>query len=233
MSLSVTIREERYLRIQQLSCILSWSVLVMVMFAGCHTILPSDSTQSELSKQQVFNLEHISSEQSITFLSQLDLDEVSFVPKTGTVLVKGSAEQIRRASLVLDLVDAKEDFAIQNLGPASIVRSLPSNSQIATVLGDITIGTFTDPPRAEKQSRGIIDIQGNTVLAILPARYREQLLDLLKQADSETASIHPMSVPSEHRESHHEKDTSVTYTDSEPDRPKAETSAQQAVSHPT
>jgi len=69
---------------------------------------------------------------------------------------------------VLDLVDTEKKFVIENLGPASSVRALPSNSQIETVLGNIRIGTFTDPPKMDEQYRGIIDIQGDSVLAILP-----------------------------------------------------------------
>lgn len=232
MSLSVT-SKGRYFRVQQLSCAFSWSVLAIVMSAGCRTILPPDSAQSEFSKQQVFDLEHVSSEQCIAFLSQLGLDEVSPVPEVNAVFVTGSAEQLRKAGLVLDLIDAKEDFIIENLGPASMVRTLPSNLQIATALGGISIGTFTNPPQTDEQARGIIDIQGGTVLAILPARYREQLLDILTQAVSETVTIRPAPALSEPLEPQRLEDTSGTYTDVEPDRPKAETLAQQAVSSQT
>jgi len=79
------------------------------------------------------------SKQCIAFLSQLDLDEVSPVPEANAVLATGSPEQLSRASLLIDLVDAKENFVVENLGPASLVRTLPSNSWIATGLGDIRI----------------------------------------------------------------------------------------------
>lgn len=137
---------------------LTWLVQTFIMLAGCRMIPPLNSSRSEAKKQQMFNLEHVSSEQRITFLSKLGIDEVSLVPNTNAVSVTSSSEQLQRAGLVLDLVDTEEEFVIENPGPASSVRALPSNSQIATVLGDIKIGIFTDPPKTDEQPRGIIDI---------------------------------------------------------------------------
>lgn len=230
MSLSVTIIiiKDRYLEVKQFARVLSWVVMLILMFAGCRTISPRDGAQSEPSEQQVFDLEHVDREQCIaTFLSQLDLDEVSPVPEANAVLVTGSPEQLRRVSLVLDLVDAKEDFIVENLGPASMVRTLPSNSQIATDLREIRIGTFTDPPRTDKKTRGIIDIQKGSVLAILPASHREQLLDLLARHASETVSINPTS---EYHEPNRVEDAYETFTDIVPTQPKTSTLTQVVVS---
>ena len=228
MNLSVTITEDRYLGIQQFGYILSWGVLVILMFAGCRTIPPNngESTLSESGEQQVFDLEHIAREQCIAYLCQLGFDEVSPVPLAYAVSVTGSPEQLRRAGLVLGLVDVKEEFVIKSLGPASVVRTLPSNTQIARALGDIRIGTFTEPPQTDKQSRGIIDIQGDSVIAILPVRHREQLLDLLEQADNKTVPICPTLASSEHHEPLRAKDTSDTCAEIESAQPKTKTLTQ-------
>jgi hypothetical protein len=87
MSLSVKITEDRYLGIQQFDYILSWGVLVILVFAGCRTISPHDGARSKLSEQQVFDLEHIAREQCIAYLGQLGLDEVSPVPLAYAVSV--------------------------------------------------------------------------------------------------------------------------------------------------
>lgn len=235
MSLSVTIIKDRYLGVKQFGRVLSWVVMLILMLAGCRTISPYDGVRSEPSEQQVFDqwfdLEHLDREQCIaTFLSQLDLDKVSPVPEANAVLVTGSPGQLRRASLVLDLVDAKEDFIVENLGPASMVRTLPSNSQIATNLREIRIGTFTDPPQTDKKVRGIIDIQKGSVLAILPARHREQLLDLLARAASETVSINPTPTISEYHEPNRVEDAYETFTDIVPTQPKTRTLTQVVMS---
>lgn len=231
MSLSVTIIKDRYLGVKQFGRVLSWVVMLILMFAGCRTFSPHDGARSEPGEQQVFDLEHVDREQCIaTFLSQLDLDEVSPVPEGNAVLVTGSPGQLRRASLVLDLVDAKEDFIVENLGPASMVRNLPSNSRIATELGEIRIGTFAVPPQTDKKARGIIDIQKGSVLAILPARHRQQLLDLLAQAESETESIKPTTTISEYHEPNRVEDAYEAFTDIVPTQTKTKTLTQVVMS---
>lgn len=231
MGLSVTITKDRYLGVQHFGCLLCWGVMSILMLAGCRTTSPhdGDSTLSESSEQLVFDLEHIAREQCIAYLFQLGLDEVSPVPLAYAVSVTGSPEQLRRVALVLDLIDAKEDFVIENLGPASMVRTLPSNSQIAAAIGEIRFGTFADPPQSDEQARGIIDIQGDTVLAILPARHRQQLLDMLRQTSGETVAIYPTLAPIEPLEPDHAKDASETHTDVEPAQPKTETSTLEIV----
>jgi len=139
MGLSFTITENSCIRIRQFRCVFFWSILAILMFAGCRTISSQNGLRVGTSNQKVFNLVHMDSKQCIAFLSQLDLDEVSPVPEANAVLATGSPEQLSRASLLLDLVDAKENFVVENLGPASLVRTLPSNSWIATGLGDIRI----------------------------------------------------------------------------------------------
>ncbi len=226
MSLSVTIIKDRHFRAKQLGRVLSWVVILILTFAGCRTISPHDGARSKPSEQRVFDLKHMDREQCIaTFLSQLDLDEVSPVPEVpdNTVLVTGSPEQLRRVSLVLDLVDTREDFIVENLGPASMVRALPSNSQIATELREIRIGTFSDPPQTDKKARGIIDIQKGSVLAILPARHREQLLGLLTRAASETDSLNPTAAIGEHHEPNRLEDAYETLGDIVPAEPKTRT----------
>jgi type II secretory pathway component GspD/PulD (secretin) len=230
MSFSTKNTEGRYFGIRQFCCILSWWVLAIPMFAGCRTISPHDGMLSDPGEQQVFNLEHAGTEQCITLLSQLDLGEVIEVPDVNAVSVTGSPEQLRKAGLVLNLVDAKEEFVIENLGHASIVRTLPSNSQISTGLGDIRIGTFTSPPKMDKQARGIIDIQGDSVIAILPVRHREQLLNLLEQAASETIPNCPTPAPAEHHEPLRSEDASGTFTEVEPAQPKTKTLTQEVIS---
>ncbi len=220
---NVTITKDRYPGLRQFSYVLFCWVLALLMFSGCRTTSPGKDTLSESGKQQVFDLEHLGSEQCIAFLSQLGISKVSKVPDANTVLVTGSSEQLDRASLVLRLVDTSENFVIENLGPASMVRSLPSNSQFATALGDIRIGTFTNPPQTEKQAKGIIDIHGDAVVAIIPARHRKQLLYLLKRFTSETLPIYPSPVDSEYHGPHPTEDTSEITADVESTQTKSRT----------
>jgi general secretion pathway protein D len=207
--------------------------MLMLTFAGCQTTPPDDGAQSEAGEQRVFVLEHVDREDcTATFLSRLEIGDTSPVHDVpdNAVLVSGSPEQLSRASLVLELVDTKEDFVIEDLGPASMVRTLPSNLQIAAELGDIRIGTFVHPPQTDREARGIIDIQKGAVLAILPARHREPLLELLARAASEKVPADPVVAASEHYEPDHPADARQTLADPGGERPYANSGPQEGTS---
>lgn len=229
MSLNVTITEDRYLTLRQFGCALSWGILVILTFVACRTTSPEAAGRSEPG-EQVFDLKHASAERCIDFLRQLGLEQVSAVSEANAVLVAGPPEQLRRAALVVDLIDAKEGFVIENLGPVSMARKLPSNSQIASALGDIRIRTFADPPEKGEHARGIIDIQGSVVLAILPASHRERLLELLARATSEALPVRPELAAGEHREPRLAENARDVRADAEPAQLKAKMLTQDAVS---
>lgn len=150
---------------------------------------PSETWKDEATKEEIFHLRYLNVERCINFLSKLNIGQVSSLPGTNSVLVKGSSEELRRVKLVLELVESMQDPVIENLGPASLVSTLPSNPQIEKALGFIKIGTFANPPQVGENARGIIDIQGSSIVAILPARYREQLLDLLATSAHEIKAV--------------------------------------------
>lgn len=157
-----------------------WFLLVTLLLHGCSRAPAYLSRRLEPSEQKVFVLREISADQGRAFLSELDLGTVSTLADRNALLVTGSDSELRKASAVLELVDAKEEFVIETLGPASMGGTLPSNGQIAQALGDITIGTFADPPQHGRHARAIIDVHGDAVLAIVPARYRQETLTAIK-----------------------------------------------------
>ena len=82
------------------------------------------------------------------FLGVLHLEKVTYAPQGAAKIVSlwGTPAQIERAAAVLKVVDSAEDYCVENLGPASIVRTLPANTVLAMGLGGIDIGTFSEPP---------------------------------------------------------------------------------------
>lgn len=158
----------------------AWFLLVTLLLRGCSRAPANLSHRLEPSEQKILVLREISADQSKTFLSELGLGTVSMLAEPNALLVTGSHSELHKASAVLELVDANEEFAIETLGPASMARTLPSNGQLAQALGDITIGTFANPPQHGRHARAIIDIHGDAVLAIIPARYRQEILAAIK-----------------------------------------------------
>jgi len=165
-------------------------VLVVAILSGCQTLPREGGPISGPPDRQTYTARHLTSEQCSAFLRPLGLEDVVYTSRPeGCVLeVRGTPSQLKRAGLVLEVVDSSEEYCVENVGPASAVRLLPSNRQIATALGDIDIGTFDLPPVGALHASAIVDIQGDSVLAFLPVRYRDRLHMLLAGADTMTLS---------------------------------------------
>ncbi|MFQ6034494.1 MAG: secretin N-terminal domain-containing protein [Sedimentisphaerales bacterium] len=133
---------------------------------------------------KVFTLTHIPAEQGKKYLRELNLGTVSQLPKTNSLLVTGQPQELAKAITILKLVDAKEQFVIRAILPASAAKSLPSNNQIANVVGDILIGNFSNPPVDTASAKAIIDIHNGAVLAIAPASQVEKIVSVIESAMS-------------------------------------------------
>jgi type II secretory pathway component GspD/PulD (secretin) len=103
-------------------------------------------------------------------LSDLELRMALRVSEPNSILVSGPPAAIEKTAVILSLIDANEPFVVQALAPAAQVRSLPSNGEFAEAIQDITIGTFINPPALGRMPRALIDICGESVIAIAPAR---------------------------------------------------------------
>jgi type II secretory pathway component GspD/PulD (secretin) len=162
-------------------------VLVITIVAGCKTTLPEkDITISGTGVQRTYVLNYLDPEKCDLLLDPLGLENIRYISyssESNILVAKGTPDQLARVELVLGVVDSHEGYYIENLGPASIVRTLPSNEQIAMAIGNIDIGTFNKPPVNEAKSPAIIDIYRDSILAFLPVRYRDQLHKLLASDD--------------------------------------------------
>ncbi len=114
-------------------------------------------------------MQRISAERAKAVLSDLGLGVVSAAIDANGLALSGSPAELEKAAIVLDLIDADEGYVVQKLAPASMARTLPSNDTIAQIIGGLAIGTFSAPPEPGRHARGIIDIQGEDLVAIVPA----------------------------------------------------------------
>ncbi|HNU31703.1 MAG TPA: secretin N-terminal domain-containing protein [Sedimentisphaerales bacterium] len=127
-------------------------------------------------EQKTFALREITPQQAIGVLSELGLGVALISPDSDDIVVTGSAADLYRAGVVLDLVDTRDAYLIETLAPVSDARAVPTNGQIATALGNVVVGTFASPPQTGERGRAIIDIHGESVIAIIPARTQRELL---------------------------------------------------------
>jgi type II secretory pathway component GspD/PulD (secretin) len=143
-------------------------------------------------------LRHISAEQGKKYLAEAKLGTVSQLPGPNALLVTAQRRELIKASAILKLVDARETFVIKVLLPASAVKNLPSNAQISAEVGNILIGTFSEPPvpptsflrsktAGAAKSKAIIDIHNGAVIAVAPAGELEKIITAIEQLQKRQA----------------------------------------------
>ena len=168
-----------------------WCLLIAVLCAGCYHDTVGSGRSADGSQQRLFILEKIPPERGQTYLSELGLDAVCSLPDPSALLVTGSPDDLRKARAVLGLADGEEEYVIEILAPVSAVRDLPTNKQIADAVGDMTVGTFADPPVPGELARAIIDIHADLVVAVMPARFQQEIMALVKSGPEGLESIRP------------------------------------------
>ncbi len=128
---------------------------------------------------RVFALKHISAEQAKSFLAEAKLGTVSQLPTANMILVTGQPRQLIKASAILKLVDATTPVVMKAILPASAAGSLPLNEQIAAEVGNISIGSFSNPPTGVGKAKAIIDVHNDAVVLIAPADQLEKIIEAI------------------------------------------------------
>jgi len=169
-----------------------WALLVPVALSaliatGCRIAPPASVvTGSEVGPQRTYKLRYLDFARSDMFLGALALEKVAYTSTAEGKIVSlwGTPAQVARAVAVLNVVDSAQSYCIENLGPASMMSTLPASTRIAAALGGITLGTFSEPPVTAQGPGAIIDVQGDAILAFIPVRYRDSLHRLLAKSDA-------------------------------------------------
>jgi general secretion pathway protein D len=140
-----------------------------------------------------FSLKHISAQQGRQFLVGLKLGTVSQLPGTNMLLLTARPGEITKAAAVLELVDAdaKEQFVVKAICPASQAKNLPPKERIAAVIGNISLGDFSNPPEPNAVARAIIDVHNDVVLAIAQASLAEKIISAIEKLQKPNAQQTP------------------------------------------
>jgi type II secretory pathway component GspD/PulD (secretin) len=158
--------------------------VVIVVLTGGYLFAAEQKTASELAelaRYRVFPLKYISAEQGKKYLAEAGVGTVSQLPGVNALLVTAQAEELVKATAILGLVDDEELFDIKTVASVSEVAKFPSNEQIAAKVGDISIGTFSNPPSGDAKTKVIIDIHNNAVIAVAPAGQLERINSAVEQ----------------------------------------------------
>jgi type II secretory pathway component GspD/PulD (secretin) len=191
---NIIVRNNKNVRINKISHLTFLFMLLILIPAGCKTLFPEKKATLFPNEKKIFKLKYADSNKCIALVSKLGFNKVVRIRDTNDIAAVGSLEQLYRIGLIIDLIDEKEDYFVENLGPASAARILPPNRQIAqSIGGDIAIGTFVDPPKKNTKKRAIIDIQDDKVVGIFPVTYQEKLHNLIFNTLDETQSANELS----------------------------------------
>jgi len=143
-------------------------------------------------RYRVFSLKCISAEQGKKYLSEAGIGTVSQLPGANALLVTAQAAELIKASTILRLVDAEELFCIKAIFPALEAKKLPSNDEIEAKVGNILIGTFSNPPGRSEKAKAVIDIHGDAVIAIAPVEQLERIIFAIEQLQkAKTEALRP------------------------------------------
>jgi len=168
--------------------------LVVTLFSNGSYLLAADQKDG-LGPVGVkgFSLKHISAQKGKQFLAELKLGTVSQLPGTNMLLLTARPGEITRAATLLELVDAdaKEQFVVKVICPASQAKNLPPKERIAAVIGNISLGDFSNPPDPNSAARAIIDIHNDAVLAIARASLAEKIVSTIEKLQNHDAQQTP------------------------------------------
>ncbi len=114
---------------------------------------------------RIVSLSHVTPERARDLLAKLKMGTASRMPGTNSLLVTGEADTLRKAVVILAIIDAPQQYDVAPLGQAS---TLPASDKIADAVGGITIGTFDHPPRSSERAKALLDVHNGAIVAVAP-----------------------------------------------------------------
>ncbi|MCP4260935.1 MAG: hypothetical protein GY774_26005 [Planctomycetes bacterium] len=151
----------------------------LLLFSNC-LLAAQDGTPESL-KYKIFPLKYISVEQGKRYLTEVEIGTVSAFPGSSALLVTANPDELIKAMAILNLVDSQGRFKVSRALGASAGKNFPSNEQIASKLGNIAIGSFSNPPAVSAKYRAMIDVHKDAVIVIAPVRKLETILSAVRE----------------------------------------------------
>ena len=118
---------------------------------------------------RILTLKHISPKQGREYLSQIGIGPASELSGSPSLLVTGKAEDVARAKVMLDLVDAPQEFAVKVMGSSLKAEILPASEAISEKAGGVSVGTFSSPPKDSGGAGAIVDVHNGSLVIIAQA----------------------------------------------------------------
>jgi type II secretory pathway component GspD/PulD (secretin) len=152
------------------------------MFTTC--LLAAQEDASESMQYKIFPLKYIPVERGIKYLTDIGIGTVSSFPGSSALLVTANSDELIKAMAILNLVDSQGRFEVSRISGASVGNNYPSNEQIASKLGNIAVGSFSNPPAVNAKYRAMIDAHNGALIVIAPVRKLETILSVIEESSN-------------------------------------------------
>jgi len=153
--------------------------IALLMFSNC--LLAAQAGSSEPMKYKIFPLKYIPVERGIKYLADIGIGTVSSFPGSSALLVTANPDELIKAMVILNLVDSQGQFEVCRLSSSSVGNNFPSNERITSKLGNIAVGSFSNPPAVNAKYRAMIDVHNGAVVVIAPVRKLETVLSVVEE----------------------------------------------------
>ncbi len=157
-------------------------VVSVVLLLFSNYLLAAQQGVSEAMEFKIFPLKYISVEQGKKYLIEAGVGTtVSPFPGTAALLVTAKPDELIKAMTILNLVDCRGQFALRRVFGASMAKNLPSAELIAAKVGNISIGSFFNPPAVNAKVRAIIGIHNDALVVVAPVGSLDKIISAVRQ----------------------------------------------------
>ncbi len=157
-------------------------VVSVVLLLFSNYLLAAQQGVSEAMEFKIFPLKYISVEQGKKYLIEAGTGTtVSPFPGTAALLVTAKPDELIKVMTILNLVDCRGQFAVRRVFGASVAKNLPSAELVAAKVGNISIGSFFNPPAVNAKVRAIIGIHNDALVVVAPVGSLDKIISAVRQ----------------------------------------------------
>jgi general secretion pathway protein D len=166
------------------SCWMGRFILVAFVIL-CQSSILAGTQNPGPERYRVFLLKFISAQEATQLLTDANIAKASQLNDANMLLVHAEPEALVKAANVLKLADSPEKYAVKVLLPASKSNLMPPLDTIEAEIGNISIGTFFNPPGGASH-KAIIGTHNDVLIAVAPVSVMDKIAAFAESATKAT-----------------------------------------------
>ena len=160
------------------------ALVFVLLITFCSSIsVANEKVTSKPARYRVFSFRNISADTAKQYLTDAQICTVSKIPGSETLLVTAQTADLIKASAVLKLIDSKEHYIFEKLATGEKIADVPQNDLIAEKIGNVSIGTFANPPVIGAGDAAIIDVHNDSLVIIATSEVIEKVKQQIEKPE--------------------------------------------------